>query len=257
MATVPVIEAADITPDGSDAPSTTLAIDYPAYVSGDFLAFLFGTDFSTATHTIPSTGPNGDEVINTIVDSDTSSGTGGPNTSGFWFKGTSTEAAGSLNVTISASEEFASHVVFVPTGEFDPDTPIQTAIATDGSGGSQETTVSTPAVTADAVADGKIVSAIYSDTDPITGTFSGWSVLDNTDQGRVGSMLVVRDAGCTSSESITAADFSIAGDTWASLIFIINAPPAAGGGRIMSSLAYSGGLAGRGGIAGPGGGLAA
>ena len=188
------------------------------------------------THTIPSTGPNGDETIITIVANETGAGAGGPVVSAFAFVATSNESASTLNVTPSATEQWAAIVIKVPAGEFDATTPIQSNTGQAGSSSASDTTASSPAWTTDATPDGRPVVFVAADTDDISGTVSNWTVVANqTTSTRIGCIVAVRDTGNSGSESISAEDWTIAGDTNASIGYVVNEPA---GGASIGPLAF-------------------
>jgi len=223
MAT-PVIEAADITDSGNDTIGNPVAVDYAAYSTGDLVIYLLGTD-QNITHTIPTTGPNGDETIVTIYANNNLGGTGGPTSSGFYYVATSNEIAGSLNVTLSGDEQFAAATINVPSGEFDATTPLQTEVGNDGDDAGTDTAPNTPAWTSGTLANGRIVGWIAVDTDAVTGTATGWTIRENNSvYDRVKWIVTTRDTANTASESIAAAAYTIAGDSWSSLGFVVNEP---------------------------------
>ena len=214
----PVIEVGDCTEDGNNTATTSWAVDYPAYESGDLLVFHIASD-ANVTHNWPSTGPNG-ETINDIVDS-----TGGTaqRASGFWFVGSASTVAGNLTVTPSASEQWTSVVTKVLAGEFNASTPIQTNIGT-ANDTTADASWATPAWTADAVANGRVVCFAAHDTVTTSATPAGWSTLIARDRGACGCTLAARDAANTSAESIASASFTKTSETDSSFGYIINAP---------------------------------
>lgn len=212
----PTVEAADCTESGNNTATTSWAVSYPAYVSGDLLVFHVASD-ANVTHDWPATGPNG-ETINTIVDS-----TGGTaqRASGFWFVGSATTGASTLTVTPSATEQWTAVVLKVPAGEFDATTPIQTNTGT-ANDTTADTSWDTPAWTADATADGRVVCFAAHDVVTTTATPAGWTTLIARDRGAVGCTLGARDAANTASESIASASFTKSSETDSSFGYVIN-----------------------------------
>lgn len=212
----PTVEAGDVTESGNNTATTSWAVSYPAYVSGDLLIFHVASD-ANVTHDWPATGPNG-ETINTIVDS-----TGGTaqRASGFWFVGTGTISSGTLTVTPSATEQWTAAVLKVPAGEFNSSTPIQTNIGTDNDT-TANTSWDTPAWTSDATADGRVVCFAAHDAVTTSATPAGWDTLAARDRGEVGCTLASRQAANTSSESIASASFTKTSESDSSFGYVIN-----------------------------------
>lgn len=212
----PTIEAGDVTESGNNTATTSWAVSYPAYVSGDLLVFHIASD-ANVTHDWPSTGPNG-ETINTIVDS---TGDTNQRASAFWFVGSATTGASTLTVTPSATEQWTAAVLKVPAGEFNPTTPIQTNTGT-ATDSTADTAASTPAWTADATAGGRVVVWFAIDTVQATAAPAGWQIVASEDRGALGGTLGIRDAATTASESIASADFTMASETDTSIGYVIN-----------------------------------
>ena len=222
MATPPLIEVADCVFTNNYASSWGL--DYPAYVTGDLVVFNLASDAGSVTHSIPN-GPNGETPV-IHVDS-LALGAGGATISVWHYIATSTEAAGTLTVTPSGSEAFGSAVYVVPDGEFNDTTPIAD-FDTGGSAGSSSN-VPTPAITATA-ADGTLIAFLGIDTDPVTGTPSGWTDLGTGSHAQVKGHLSGRDAATTASESVPAYNWTITSDSSTTAIYVVNAPAGGGGG---------------------------
>lgn len=212
----PTVEAADCTESGNNTATTSWAVSYPAYASGDLLVFHVASD-ADVTHNWPATGPNG-ETINTIVDS-----TGGTaqRASGFWFVGSATTGAGTLTVTPSATEQWTAVVLKVPAGEFNSTTPIQTNVGTDNDT-TADASWATPAWTSDATAGGRVVCFAAHDVVTTSATPAGWSTLIARDRGAVGCTLAARDTANTASETIASASFTKSSETDSSFGYVIN-----------------------------------
>jgi len=212
----PTVEAGDCTESGNNTATTSWAVSYPAYVSGDLLVFHVASD-ANVTHDWPATGPNG-ETVNTIADS-----TGGTaqRASGFWFVGSATTGAGTLTVTPSASEQWTAAVLKVPAGEFNSTTPIQTNVGT-ANDTTADTEWATPAWTSDATAGGRVICFAAHDTVTTSATPAGWATLVARDRGACGLTLAARDAANTASESIASASFTKTSETDSSFGYVIN-----------------------------------
>ena len=225
--TTPLIEAADCTNSGNNTASTSWAVSHPAASVGDLLIFCLAWDDSTNVTSITTpTGPNG-ETLTSIR---------GPQASAsteiriqVWYTvATGSWSAGTRTFTPSLSEQWTATVARVPAGEFHASTPIGTS----NSRASGNTTSTTPSLWAfSAVADdanGRLCCWIGVDTDPITGTPSGWTNRASVDRGVVSGTLSTRDTAVSSAESIPQADWTIAGDSWATIGFIVREPAASG-----------------------------
>jgi hypothetical protein len=214
----PVIEAADCTESGNNTATTSWAVSYPAYVSGDLLCFHVASD-ANVTHNWSATGPNGE----TVVDISDSYGGSAQRISAFYFVGSATTGASTFTVTPSATEQWTAVVVKVPAGEFDSATPVQATI-----GSANVTTaaanLATPTWNAGAKADGRIVVAAAIDTLTTSAAPSGWTALIQRDRGAVGIMVGVRDAATTASESVASATFTKSSETHSVIGYVINAP---------------------------------
>jgi len=219
----PVIESGDCTGSGSNVTSTSLSVAYPAYVSGDLLVLHLSLWTTGNTITVPS-GPNG-ETLSTLVNSYSSAAADGPALVIVYWIGSGTVGSGNLAITASeANTRWEGCVVKVPAGEFNSTTPISATYGTD-SQSSDTTAPATKAFTTGSdTAQGKLCGWIGVDQDPLTGTASGWTVLYRNDRGRASAQLTVRDAATTASEAVSAAAYSIAGDSWASVTYVIRPP---------------------------------
>lgn len=224
MAVTPVIEAGDCTVSGSDTASGSWAVSHPAAAFGDLLIFNVAWDDSTTTSscTAPA-GPNGETA--TSIEGPTASASTEVRGQAWYYVAAGAWASGTLTFTPSASESRSATVVRVPAGEFDAVTPIG-ANASRASTGTAETTVLSPAFTAGSSdTDGRLVWFGYVDADPLSATNpTGWTIRQRQDLGAVAHGIATRDAAVTSSESITAGSWGIAGDSWASIAYVVRAP---------------------------------
>lgn len=214
----PLIEVADCTESGNNTATTSWAVSYPAYASGDLLCFHVASD-ANVTHDWSATGPNGETVV-TISDS---YGGTAQRISAFYFVGSATTSAGTFTVTPSATEQWTAVVVKVPAGEFDSTTPVQATIGSDNVT-TAAAGLATPTWTAGAKSDGRIVVAAAIDTLTTSAAPTGWTALIQRDRGAVGIMVGVRDAGTTSSESIASATFTKSSETHSVIGYVINDP---------------------------------
>lgn len=214
----PLIEVADCTESGNNTATTSWAVSYPAYASGDLLCFHVASD-ANVTHDWSATGPNGETVV-TISDS---YGGTAQRISAFYFVGSATTSAGTFTVTPSATEQWTAVVVKVPAGEFDSTTPVQATIGSDNVT-TAAAGLATPTWTAGAKSDGRIVVAAAIDTLTTSAAPTGWTALIQQDRGAVGIMVGVRDAGTTSSESIASATFTKSSETHSVIGYVINDP---------------------------------
>lgn len=225
MAVTPVIESADCTVSGSNTESGSWAVSHPAAAFGDLLTFNVSWDDSTAvTSCTAPAGPNGEAA--TSIEGPTASASTEVRGQAWYYVAAGAWASGTLTFTPSASESWSATVVRVPAGEFDAVTPIG-ANASRASTGTAETTVLSPAFTAGSSdTDGRLVWFGYVDTDPLSATNpTGWTIRQRQDLGAVAHGIATRNAAVTSSESIAGGDtWAIAGDSWASIAYVVRAP---------------------------------
>lgn len=223
----PTISSGDITSSGNDSAVTPFPVQLPSYSSGALIVVNLASD-QNVTHTIPTTGPNGDESITTLTNSNTDAGAGGPTVSAFWFITTSSETTPTLNVTPSGAEQWAAEVVHKASGTFSSSTPVDATSGVVGSNNATDTSLDSPTWTADS-AGGRVVVFGAVDTDGISSEPSGWTNAVTTSRTRLTTMIASRDAESTASESVASASWTITndGDTNASIGYIINAPAAA------------------------------
>jgi hypothetical protein len=62
------------------------------------------------------------------------------------------------------------------------------------------------------------------DDDPVIANASAWSTLNSVDRGAVSGTLAARNLEATDSEVFTAGGWRIAGDSWATLAYVIRKP---------------------------------
>ena len=229
MATPPLIEAADVAIDGNSTATSSWSVPHNAYASGDLVVFFLSNDAST-THTRPTLGPNSEVITDLTVNFNT--GTNGPTISAWRFIGTGTVGASTVTVTSSTDDQWAGGSFVVPAGEFDPANPIE-AFNTDGRN-ANGTTATSPALTG-ITADGTVLAWVAIDTDPFLTNPSAWTQIGTFDAGQVAARISTRDAATTTSETIAAATWTMASDSFSSLGFVVNAVPDVGGGAGYSN----------------------
>lgn len=220
----PVIEAGDCTVSGSNTAGTSWAVSHPAAAAGDLLIFCVAWDDSTAVTSVTApTGPNGETL--TSIEGPIASNSTEVRCQAWYTVATGSWSAGTLTFTPGASESWSATVIKVPAGEFDAATPIG-ADSSSSSANTTDTTVDSPAYSAGASdGGGRLVWFAAVDADPLSATApSGWTIRQRQDLGAVAHGIATRDAAVTDSESIASATWSIAGDSWASIAFIVRAP---------------------------------
>lgn len=226
--TQPVIDSGDGTGTAITTAADPWSINHPAAASGDLLLWLLTWDDSTNVTTItPPSGPNG-ETISSIAGPIASSGTE-IRQQAFHTIATGSWSAGTLSFDPNASETVVATCIKVPAGEFNASDPIGAA-ATRASAGTAESTVNSPAFTAEAGdTNGTLVILYGSDADAITAPGSDFTTVRNQTAGGVGHLVGVRNSAVSASESITALAASIASDSWCSLAFVVKPPVTADG----------------------------
>jgi hypothetical protein len=219
----PVIEAGDITASGNNTATSSWAVSTPALATGDLITIIIGWDDSTtATGSTPANGPNGETWSQ--IDSVVASASTEVRMTAYSTIATGSWSAGTITFTPSAAESWTAAVIKTPAGEFDASTPIG-AVATRSSTTTAETSVLMPAFSAGASdGGGKLVWAAVVDSDPQTTLSAGYTSLSSVDTGSQSLSVQVRDAAVTDSESLSGGTRAIAGDSWASLAFIIRKP---------------------------------
>lgn len=213
--------ALSYTSSGNNTASSSWAVSNPAASAGDLLIFHVGWDDSTTTTGLtPPAGPNGEAAV-VIEDVRVSSSTAVRGKI-VYYVATGTWSAGTITFTPSASEQWSAVVVKVPSGEFDPTTPIGADNYFEST--TTDSTPNLPSLTAGATdGGGTVVGFMVGDADNPDGTITGWTSQANTDRGAIGVGLWTRDTTATDSESISAATgatFPSARD-YVSFIYII------------------------------------
>jgi hypothetical protein len=224
----PLIEAADCTVSGyNTAAQATWAVSHPACSAGDLLIWNIAWDDSTNVTDVTEPSGANSETLSEI--NATPIASNGTEVRGkCWYTiCTGAWSAGTLTFTPSASETWTATVIRVPAGEFDPADPIG-ASNTRASAGTAETDVLSPAITAGATdGTGTLVWFAFADADPLSATNpTGWTIRQWQDLGAVAHGIATRNTQTTNSESIAGGDiWTIAGDSWASVAYIVRGPP--------------------------------
>jgi len=201
--------------------TSSKAVSYPAYSTGDLLVMGVATDANVA-HTAPATGPNSaarSYIINNITPT-----TAGPHTSVIWWIGNSDEAAGTLTWTLSGNETLSGDCFRVPAGTFDATDPIDViSTCTTGSTGTQTSgtgpTVTAPSMTS-TVTDGLVMCFGSVDADAVEAAPTNWSSNAGTrDDGAQNCWVGLRDT--LSASTTEAAVTWTAADTAVLVQFVI------------------------------------
>lgn len=226
VGTTPVIEAGDTTSSGDNAttPTSPWAVSRPTAATGDLLIMIIGWDDSVNNTGISvANGPNGEvwSQIGSVV----SSASTEARMTAYYVVATGSWGAGSISVTPNANEQWTATVIKVLAGEFDASTPIG-ASNTRASAGTAETSALSPSLTAGASdGGGRLIWAVTTDTDPLVTLQSGNTSIANNDRGNEALGVAIRDTAVTNSESIAGgATWSLAGDSWCSITFVVRAP---------------------------------
>lgn len=222
--TTPVIEAGDCTVSGNNTAEDPWAVSYPNASTGDLLIFYVAWDDSTTTTTVTApSGPNG-ETLTSIAGpiSDNSTET---RAQAWYTVATGSWTASTLSFNPNATESWTATCVRVPAGEFEAATPIGASGTSTSGASTSDVTVDSPAFSAGASdGGGKLVVCHGIDADPLGSAPAGWTNLQTQDLGAVAHGVAVRTAAVTDSESIASAAWSIAGDSWTSIAFVVRAP---------------------------------
>ena len=222
MATVPVIESGDVLRTGLNSTLGTHSISNLAYGAGDLVIINFGVWKGNNSLDGVQTGFGGETLLFVTTGYSIDGGGNTPTSIIVYYIATGTVGAGSKDYDFSINTRHDTVMIVLPAGEFDATTPISATIGTAGA------TTGTPTgesfTTASDTLDGRLVNWINVDQDPISGTPSGWTDIVDHDQGRVSIVLSTRDAGLTASESLTGAGWTIGGDAWAVVSYVIRAP---------------------------------
>lgn len=221
----PSISAASCTVSGNNTATTSWAVSHPAAATGDLLIFYIAWDDSLTTTAVTApAGANGEVMaaVNTTPITDTATET---RAKAWYVVATGAWTATTKTFTPNASETWSATCIKVPAGEFDSASPIG-ASNTRTTTGVADTAALSPAFTAGASdGSGTLVWCASVDADPLTGTITGWTVLQTQDLGDVTHGVAVRTAAVTNSESIAGGDtWAIASDSWTSIGFVVRAP---------------------------------
>lgn len=227
--TAPLPVESNVTESGNNTASTSWAVACPALATGDMLLVHLAWDDSTdVTSVTPPAGPNGESA--TLVAGPIASNGTEARAAAWRYVATGTWSAANRTFTPSASEQWTAAVLKIPAGEFDASTPTGTA-ATRASAGTAETDVLSPAYSVGSTdGGGRLVAWMVADDDPFTGFAQPWSTHSNVDRGAVAGLLASRDIETSNSEAVTAGTWNIAGDSWASLAYVIRKPSTASNG---------------------------
>lgn len=200
--------------------STSWAISFPAASAGDLIVVHIGWDDGTTVDTVtPPSGPNGETF--TSIAGPVASASTEVRTQAWYTVATGSWSAGTLTFTASAAETCTATTFRVAAGDFDASTPIGQS-ATRASTGTAETLARTPSMTTGATdGGGLLVWGAVVDADPLVTLTSGWSVVRNQDGGAQALGVASRDTAVTDSESVSEATWSIAGDSWSSVMYVI------------------------------------
>lgn len=212
---VPEVTSPRVT--GNNTASGSWAVGYPAHSAGDLVLIGLASDANVTHGTLPG-GPNSETAV-VLEQHAGDTGTATVRASLWYWIATDAEAAGTVTVTPSASEQWSASAVVIPAGQFDPANPVQ-----DGGTGVGTTGANTcPPFTA-TYAGGRVGYFAACDADTITGTESGWQLVANQDIGAVTGSFVVRDAETTASESVSGGAVTGVDDGRVSIGFVINPP---------------------------------
>jgi len=188
--------------------------------TGDMVVFVIAWDDSTtvATVTAPA-GVNGETAQN--IAGPVASASTEMRMQAWYYIATGTWGAGTLSFDPSAAETCRAVSFVIPAGQFNASDPIGFA-NTRASAGTAETNVNSPTGTAESNdGDGRLYIGFGSDVDALTVPGSNWNTINNATGGGVGLAVGSRNTLVTNSESIAALTATIAGDSWASLCFVV------------------------------------
>jgi len=218
----PTPSSGDITESGYNSITSNINLDYPAYSDGDLVILhINAIQYTSGTQGInyPS-GPNG-ETINVLIDNYSSSG--GQYDVGMsvaYFIGDGSHSAGTLSITSDLTQRWTGAVMLIPAGEFNLAQPLSTEYSTNGATSGSTLTMSGFSADTDD-GGGRLVGFVGADTDPISGTDTGWTALVNRDRGRSTIEIATRNTVVSNSESIGSATWAIASDAWGAIGYII------------------------------------
>lgn len=206
---------------GNNTAQSSWAVSTPALAEGDMLMVHIGWDDSTTISSVTApAGPNGETAVS--IAGPVASASTEVRAQAWRYITTGTWSAGTLTFTPSGgSEQWTATVLKVTAGEFDATTPIGAA-STRASSGTAETSALSPAFNAGSTdGGGRLIAWLAADDDPFTTDAGAWTRLANVDRGAVAALLAQRDLPTQDSESLTAGSWAIAGDSWASLAYVI------------------------------------
>jgi hypothetical protein len=211
------INVSDAAESGSNTLSSNVSLAYPAYGEGDLMIAFVDLAAAARTLSIP-TLPNS-ETYTTVQNA---LQTTNVNSVMFYWIGDGTTAAGNLACTsVGGTTRWTGAVIKIAAGEFDPTNPISSASTTKISA-TDSTTPGFNTFSANSDDEGGLLFAFLSvDADTISGTPSGWTDGINRDRGSASIVVSNRDASVTASESITGVNWTILGDSYASIAFIV------------------------------------
>ena len=205
---------------GSDTAATKWTTDVPAQSTGDMIIVNLVSD-ANVTHGVLPGGPLGETAwtINTASLGDTE--TANQRISCWYWTASNNNAAWSIIITPSATEQRTATVMKVPAGQYSTTTPIgETANAVNSSAAAALPSPSWTVTSAGA----RVVVWIGDDQDPLVTAPTGWSVIASVDRGNVNGMLSLRNAVTTANEVVASATWTIASDSYCSIGYAINPP---------------------------------
>lgn len=214
----PTAPAATVTTIGTAA--DPWAINRPTASTGDLVVFVIAWDDSTdVTSVAAPSGVNGETAVS--IAGPIASNSTEMRLQAWYYIATGAWGAGTLSFNPSASETCRAVAFVIPTAEFNAGDSIGFA-NTLASAGTAETNVNSPTGTAEGDdGNGRLYIAFGSDADALTAPGSNWNTINNATGGGVGLLVGSRNALVSNSESIAALTATIAGDSWASLCFVV------------------------------------
>lgn len=200
--------------------SATWTLNRPSASSGDLIVYVIAWDDSTnVTSVTAPAGPNSESAVS--IAGPVASASTEMRMQAWYYLATGTWSGGTANWTPSASETCRAVAYVVPAAEFNASDPIGWS-NTAASAGTAETNINSPTGTAESNdGSGRLFIGFGSDADAITAPASGTTTINNATGGGVGLCVVSRDTLVSNSESIASITATIAGDSWASLAFVV------------------------------------
>jgi hypothetical protein len=200
--------------------ATTWNITRPSASSGDLVVFVVAWDDSTTTDTVtPPAGPNGEAAVS--IAGPVASASTEMRMQAWYYVATGAWSGGTSGWTASASETCRAVTFVIPSGQYNASDPIGWS-NTRASAGTAETSVNSPTGTTESNdLNGRMYIGFGSDVDALTAPGSDWNTINNATGGGVGLCVGSRNTLASNSESITALTATIAGDSWASLAFVV------------------------------------